>query len=93
MSGVAGAPEGAGRATIHATPHPRTESLDAYLPSRTAELVLHGLDLDTSVVTPTEALAGCGGFLVTQAVTSGRGVEVVRALSGRGTLPPEFTVY
>jgi mycothiol maleylpyruvate isomerase-like protein len=68
-------------------------SLDSYLTSRTAELVLHGLDLDTPVDPPAEALAECGAFLVAQAVGAGRGVDVVRALSGRGTLPPEFNVY
>jgi hypothetical protein len=68
-------------------------SLAAYLPSRTAELVLHGLDLDSSVEPPPEALVGCAVFLATQAVDSGRGVDVVRALSGRGTLEPGFSVY
>ena len=68
-------------------------TLDAYLPSRTAELVLHGLDLDTSIVPAAEALVGCGAFLVTTAVGNGRGVDVVRALSGRGALPPQFSVY
>ena len=68
-------------------------SLDSYLPSRTAELVVHGLDLDTSVDPPTEALANCGTFLVSEGVGSGRGVDVVRALSGRGTLPAGFSVY
>ncbi len=68
-------------------------SLDAYLQSRTAELVLHGLDLGTEVDAPAVALAECGAFLVTLAVSSGRGVDVVRALSGRGALPPGFNVY
>ena len=67
--------------------------LDTYLTSRTAELVLHGLDLETSAIPPAEALAECGAFLVSQAVGSGRGVDVVRALSGRGTLAPGFNVY
>ena len=68
-------------------------SLDSYLRSRTAELVLHGLDLGTSVIPPVDALADCGAFLMSQAVGSGRGVDVVRALSGRGTLPPGFSVF
>ena len=67
-------------------------TLASYLPSRAAELVLHGLDLDTDVEPPTDALAACGAFLVSQAVNSGRGVELVRALSGRGTLSPGFSV-
>lgn len=68
-------------------------SLDSYLRSRTAELVLHGLDLSTSIIPPVDALADCGAFLMSQAVGSGRGVDVVRALSGRGTLPPGFSVF
>jgi hypothetical protein len=67
--------------------------LDAYLRSRTAELVLHGLDLDSGVVPPPGALDGCAAFLVQRAVRSGSGLNVVRALSGRGTLPPGFTVF
>ncbi|SRR5581483_326755 len=68
-------------------------SLESYLTSRTAELVLHGLDLDTTVEPPALALVECGAFLVAQAVGSGHGVEVVRALSGRGALPADFSVY
>ena len=67
--------------------------LDDYLRSRTAELVLHGLDLGTDVQPPPDALAECGTFLVTSAVSSGRGIEVVRALSGRGALAPGFNVF
>lgn len=69
------------------------QTLDAYLRSRTAELVLHGLDLGTGPEPPPEALVQCGGFLVEVAVRQGRGVDVVRALSGRAALPPGFNVY
>jgi hypothetical protein len=68
-------------------------TLDSYLRSRTAELVLHGLDLHTDIDPPPEALSECGAFLVERAVLRGRGLDVVRALSGRGTLPPDFNVY
>lgn len=85
---IASAPDGA----VVGTPFGE-RSLDSYLPSRTAELVLHGLDLDTSVDPPPEALEDCAAFLVAQAVGSGRGVDVVRALSGRSTLAPGFNVY
>ena len=67
--------------------------LGGYLESRTAELVLHGLDLGTVVEPPADALADCGTFLVGRAVSTGRGVAVVRALSGRGSLPSGFSVY
>ena len=69
------------------------QTLDGYLRSRTAELVLHGLDLGTGVEPPPETLAECGRFLVERAVRQGDGTEVVRALSGRGTLRPGFNVY
>ena len=85
---IASAPDGA----VVGTPFGE-RSLDSYLRSRTAELVLHGLDLDTSVVPPAEALTECGTFLVSQAVGSGRGVDVVRALSGRGTLATGFNIF
>jgi hypothetical protein len=69
------------------------QSLDTYLRSRTAELVLHGLDLATNVEVPPEALVECGAFLVHRAVQRGLGIDVVGALSGRGTLPSDFNVY
>ncbi len=69
------------------------QALDAYLRSRTAELVLHGIDLGTDVGPPPEALMECGVFLVERAVRSDRGLEVVRALSGRGPLAAGFNVY
>jgi hypothetical protein len=69
------------------------QTLDAYLPSRTAELVLHGIDLATDVGVPPEALLECGVFLVERGVRSGHGLEVVRALSGRGSLRSDFNVY
>jgi hypothetical protein len=68
-------------------------ALDTYLRSRTAELVLHGVDLGTDVDVPPEALVECGAFLIERAVRQGRGLDVVFALSGRGTLPPDFSVY
>jgi Mycothiol maleylpyruvate isomerase N-terminal domain len=67
--------------------------LAIYLPSRTAELVLHGMDLKTGVDVPREALLECGSHLVDRAVRSGRGQDVVLALSGRAALPPSFNVY
>jgi hypothetical protein len=69
------------------------QMLATYLRSRTAELVLHGLDLETSISPPSEALAECGAFLVERALQRGRGLEVVLALSGRHALPPDFNVY
>lgn len=88
------------RAVVAAAPDDATvgtpfgeQTLDAYLRSRTAELVLHGLDLDSGVDPPPPALTECAVFLVGRATVKGRGIEVVRALSGRGHLPANFNVY
>jgi hypothetical protein len=70
-----------------------TQTLDTYLRSRTAELVLHGLDLGTKIEPPREALAECGAFLVERAVATNQVLEVVLVLSGRGALTPGFNVY
>jgi hypothetical protein len=69
------------------------QTLADYLRSRTAELVLHGMDLATDVDAPPEALVECGCFLLEHAVRRGSGQDVVRALSGRATLPAGFSVY
>lgn len=69
------------------------QALDVYLRSRTAELVLHALDLDPDAEAPREALEECATFLASRATDSGHGLVVVRALSGRGSLPPTFSVY
>jgi hypothetical protein len=68
-------------------------TLDSYLRSRTAELLLHGMDLGTDVDPLPEVLVASGAFLVERAVRSGRCLEVLRALSGHGTLSPSFNVY
>ena len=39
------------------------QTLDTYLRSRTAELLLHGVDLGTDVDPPSAALVECGAFL------------------------------
>jgi hypothetical protein len=85
---VAAAPDGA----MVGTPFGE-QMLDTYLRSRTAELVLHGMDLGTNVEVPADALVECGGFLAERAVRRGEGLDVVRALSGRVALPPGFNVY
>jgi hypothetical protein len=85
---IAAAPDDA----IVGTPFGQSR-LNSYLQSRTAELVLHGLDLGTAVEPPSEAVMECGTLLISRAVQSGRGIAVVRALSGRGSLPGGFNVY
>lgn len=68
-----------------------------YLPTRTFELVVHGLDIAAALGVPAPSyspavmdevvtLAGSA------AVVQGKGDEVLRALTGRGGLPPGFSV-
>jgi hypothetical protein len=74
-----------------------TMPLGDYLPSRAAELVLHGVDLARAVnldrVPPDDALRGCLTFVVDRAITRGDGLLVAEALAGRTTLPSGFSVY
>ncbi len=69
--------------------------LDSYLPTRTVELVVHGLDiaraaaLDVSF-SPT-VVADSAAVLARTGVALGRGVELLDALTGRASLPPGFS--
>ncbi len=69
------------------------QRLADYLRSRTAELVLHGLDLGTDVQPPSIALEQCGTYLLGVAQWKGHGLDVIRALTGRGSLPEGFNVF
>jgi uncharacterized protein (TIGR03083 family) len=71
--------------------------LRQYLPTRTFELVVHGLDIaraaglpapDYSAALLTEVL----GLATAAAVLGGRGLEVLLALTGRTALPPGFSI-
>lgn len=73
-----------------------TMPLGEYLPSRVAELVVHGLDLagaaGLDAAPPPAALAEALAFVARRA--AGRdGVAVVRAMTGRGDLPAGYSVY
>jgi uncharacterized protein (TIGR03083 family) len=77
-----------------------TMPLSRYLPSRIAELTIHGLDIVRAVhadlTPPPAALRESLVFAATAAVRRGgpeAGVTVLLALSGRGTLPAGFSVY
>lgn len=68
-----------------------------YLPTRTFELTVHGLDLAAAVeaVPPTELdgpLAASLLLAAQLAVATGRGTEVLLALTGRRLLPAPFNV-
>jgi uncharacterized protein (TIGR03083 family) len=70
----------------------------AYLPSRTAELTIHSLDLlsalgRTTPSAPKEALEESLVFTMTRAVSKDKGELLLRAISGRGQLPDPFSVY
>jgi len=71
--------------------------LRQYLPTRTFELVVHGLDIaraaglsapDYSAGLLTEVLQ----LTAAAAILGGRGPELLLALTGRATLPPDFSV-
>lgn len=70
--------------------------LGDYLPTRTFELVVHGLDvaratgLGTSY--PEEVLSEAAALAARIAVRTGRGAEVLLALTGRASLPAGFSV-
>lgn len=74
-----------------------TMPLPDYLPSRAAELVLHGLDLaialDLDITPSDDALLGCLAFLADRGVARGEGLRMAQALSGRADLPAGFSVY
>jgi uncharacterized protein (TIGR03086 family) len=74
-----------------------TMALAAYLPSRVAELVIHGIDLTratgATISPPLEAVHVSLGFVVERAVLRESGIEVLLALTGRGELPPAFSIY
>jgi uncharacterized protein (TIGR03083 family) len=68
----------------------------AYLPTRTFELCVHGLDLTAAtgieVDLPRAALEEAAALAAVAAVQRGRGPEVLLALTGRRELPPGFSV-
>lgn len=82
-----------------------TMALADYLPSRTAELTVHTLDLTRALGTfpgvtpgalpsaPAEALAESLRSVTSQLVRRGHGETALLALSGRAELPPGFSAY
>jgi uncharacterized protein (TIGR03083 family) len=68
-----------------------------YLPTRTFELVVHGLDIAAAAGLSAPAysdrlLAEVAEVAAGSAVLLGRGVELIRALTGRAALPDGFSV-
>ncbi len=72
-------------------------TLAEYLPSRIAELTIHGLDLTRAlgaeIAVPTAAVQQSLRFLADPLVKQGKGELALLALSGRAQLPPDFSVY
>jgi uncharacterized protein (TIGR03083 family) len=70
--------------------------LHTYLPTRTFELAVHGLDIARAVgitfAPPTDVLQEATGLATRIAVADGHGETVLLALTGRAGLPPAFSV-
>jgi hypothetical protein len=72
-------------------------ALGAYLPSRIAELTVHGLDIVTALrlelAAPPLALVESLRFVTARLVKKGDGQAVLLALAGRAPLPPDLSAY
>lgn len=70
--------------------------LHTYLPTRVFELAVHGLDiaraLDIPLQLPDDVLAEALDIATRTAIATGRGEELLLALTGRCALPPSFSV-
>lgn len=70
--------------------------LDDYLPSRAFELTVHGLDLALATGQPIperlQQNIGNAITLCSQIATAEQAVQLLRGITGRDRLPPDFTV-
>jgi hypothetical protein len=70
--------------------------LHSYLPTRTFELAVHGLDIARAVgvsfALPAEVLEEATMLAARVAVAEGHGEAVLMALTGREGLPPSFSI-
>jgi hypothetical protein len=68
----------------------------AYLPTRTFELCVHGLDIaaatDTPIALPAQAVEEAAALAAVSAVQRGLGPDLLLAMTGRRGLPPGFSV-
>ncbi len=68
----------------------------AYLPTRTFELCVHGLDIAAATGVPLDlpapALEEATALAAVSAARRGQGAEVLLALTGRRALPAGFSV-
>ena len=69
--------------------------VSSYVPTRTVELVVHGLDIAAAAGLPAafsrHALAEAAGVLARTGVERGQGPELLAALTGRTALPSGFS--
>ncbi len=74
-----------------------TMPLVSYLPTRIAELTIHGLDImrvtGNELPVPAEALLASLRSVSDLVVRRGKGTVALLALSGRSPLPPGFSAY
>lgn len=74
-----------------------TMLLADYVPSRTAELAIHGLDLARALrrqaSLPSEAAVATLHFLAELATRRNKSAEVILGLTGRERLPASFSLY
>jgi uncharacterized protein (TIGR03083 family) len=70
--------------------------LHTYLPTRTFELAVHGLDIaravDISFQMPSDVLDAATQLAMRIAAATGHGQTVLLALTGRAELPPSFSI-
>lgn len=70
--------------------------LNTYLPTRTFEMAVHGVDIAHAVgidyTPPADVLADAAALAARIAVALGQGTPVLLALTGRQNLPPGFSV-
>jgi uncharacterized protein (TIGR03083 family) len=70
--------------------------LHSYLPTRTFELAVHGLDIARAIgisyPLPVDVLREATGLAARIAVLEGHGETVLLALTGRAGLPPSFSI-
>lgn len=70
--------------------------LHSYLPTRTFELAVHGLDISRALgiplALPADVLEETTTMAARTAVAAGHGETLLLALTGRGELPPSFSI-
>ncbi len=94
-AGIAAALAGVGDDDLVRSPGGGMRVAD-WLPTRTFELVVHGQDIadaaGVAFAAPAAAVADAAAQAARTAIATGRAPVLLRALTGRGRLPHDFTV-